>query len=29
MNGQQTIDSRLVAEALDMQHKNLLKKIRD
>lgn len=29
MNGQQTIDSRLVAEALDMQHKNLLKKIRE
>lgn len=28
MNGQQTIDSRLVAEALDMQHKNLLQKIR-
>lgn len=28
MNGQQTIDSRLVAEALEMQHKNLLKKIR-
>lgn len=29
MNGQQTIDSRLVAEALEMQHKNLLKKIRE
>lgn len=28
MNGQQTIDSRLVAEALEMQHKNLLQKIR-
>lgn len=28
MNGQQTIDSRLVAEALEMQHKNLLKKVR-
>lgn len=29
MNGQQTIDSRLVAEALNMQHKDLLKKIRN
>nr|DAG86780.1 MAG TPA: regulatory protein [Caudoviricetes sp.] len=29
MNGQQTIDSRLVAEALSMQHKDLLKKIRN
>lgn len=28
MNGQQTIDSRLVAKALEMQHKDLLKKIR-
>ena len=28
MNGQQTIASRLVAEALEMQHKNLLQKIR-
>lgn len=28
MNGQQTIDSRLVAEALKMQHKDLLRKIR-
>lgn len=27
MNGQETIDSRLVAEALEVQHKNLLKKI--
>lgn len=29
MNGQKTIDSRLVAESLDMQHKYLLKKIRN
>ena len=29
MNGQQTIDSRLVAEALEMQHKDLLRKIRN
>ena len=29
MNGQQTIDSRLVAEALEMQHKDLLEKIRN
>lgn len=29
MNGQQTIDSRLVAEALSMQHKDLLEKIRN
>lgn len=29
MNGQQTIDSRLVAEALNMQHKDLLEKIRN
>lgn len=28
MNGQQTIDSRLVAETLEIQHKNLLQKIR-
>lgn len=29
MNGQQTIDSRLVAEVLEMQHKDLLRKIRN
>ena len=29
MNGQQTIDSRLVAEALQMQHKHLLEKVRN
>lgn len=29
MNGQQTIDSRLVAEALNIQHKDLLKKVRN
>ncbi len=29
MNGQHTIDSRLVAEALEMQHKDLLEKIRN
>lgn len=29
MNGQQTIDSRLVAEALEIRHKDLLEKIRN
>ena len=29
MNGQETIDSRLVAEALEVQHKHLLEKIRN
>ena len=29
MNGQQTIDSRLVAEVLKVRHKNLLKKVRN
>jgi len=29
MNGRQTIDSRLIAEVLEIQHKNLLKKVRN